>query len=76
MDKKTIIKYMNYADIYSKYLYFTVWNKTRVPFSMFKNELSAYSKVDYSINKNWKKIFIKNSIFPSNFVQLCYEVEN
>ena len=76
MDKKTIIKYMNYADIYSKYLYFTVWNKTRVPFSMFKNELSAYSNVDYSINKNWKKIFIKNSIFPSNFVQLCYKVEN
>ena len=76
MDKKTIIKYMNYADIYSKYLYFTAWNKTRVPFSMFKNELSAYSNVDYSINKNWKKIFIKNSIFPSNFIQLCYKVEN
>ena len=67
---------MNYADIHSKYLYFTVWNETKIPFSKFKNELSAYSKVDYSINKNWKKIFIKNSIFPSNFVQLCYEVEN
>ena len=76
MDKKTIKRYMNYADIYSKYLYFTVWDNTKVPFSIIKNKLSAYSNSDYSINKNWKKIFIRNSIYPSNFVQLCYEVGN
>jgi len=76
MDKKTIKKYMNYADTHSKYLYFTVWDKIKVRHSIIKNELSAYSDSDYSINKKWKKIFIRNSIFPSNFVQLCYEVGN
>ncbi len=76
MDKRTIKKYMNYADTYSNYLYFTVWNKTKVPFSIKKNELSAYSDMDYSLNKNWKKIFKKSSIFPSSFIQLCYKVGN
>ena len=76
MDKKTIKKYMNYVDTLSKYLYFEVWDNTKVPFSIVKNKLSAYCDSDYSINKNWKKIFIKNSIYPSNFVELCYEVGN
>ena len=76
MDKKTIKRYMNYVDTHSKYLYFEVWDNTKVPFSIIKNKLSAYSDSDYSINKNWKKIFIRNAIFPSNFVQLCYEVGN
>ena len=76
MDKKTIKRYMNYVDTHSKYLYFAIWDNTKVPFSIIKNKLSAYSDSDYSINKNWKKIFIRNSIFPSNFVQLCYEVGN
>jgi len=76
MDKKTIKKYMNYVDTLSKYLYFEVWDNTKVPFSIVKNKLSAYCDSDYSINKNWKKIFIENSIYPSNFVHLCYEVGN
>ena len=76
MDKKTIKRYMNYVDAHSKYLYFDAWDNTKVPFSIIKNKLSAHSASDYSINKNWKKIFIRNAIFPSNFVQLCYEVEN
>ena len=45
-------------------------------FSIKKNELSAYSDMDYSLNKNWKKIFKKSSIFPSSFIQLCYKVGN
>ena len=76
MDKKTIKRYMNYVDTHSKYLYFDAWDNTKVPFSIIKNKLSAHNDSDYSINKNWKKIFIKNAIFPSNFVQLCYEVGN
>ena len=76
MDKKTIKRYMNYVDTHSKYLYFAVWDNTKVPFSIIKNKLSAYSNSDYSINKNWKKIFIRNSIYPSNIVELCYEVGN
>ena len=76
MDKKTIKRYMNYVDTHSKYLYFEVWDNTKVPFSIIKNKLSAHSDSDYSINKNWKKIFIRNSIYPSNFVELCYEVGN
>jgi len=76
MDKKTIKKYMNYVDTLSKYLYFEVWDNTKVPFSIVKNKLSVYSDSDYSINKNWKKIFIRNSIIPANFVELCYKVVN
>ena len=76
MDKKTIKRYMNYVDTHSKYLYFDAWDNTKVPFSIIKNKLSAHNNSDYSINKNWKKIFIKNAIFPSNFVQLCYETGN
>ena len=76
MDKKTIKRYMNYVDTHSKYLYFDAWDNTKVPFSIIKNKLSAHNNSDYSINKNWKKIFIKNAIFPSNFVQLCYEAGN
>mgnify|MGYP000179764482 CR=1 FL=1 len=76
MGKKTIKRYMNYVDTHSKYLYFDAWEITKVPFSIIRNKLSAHSESDYSINKNWKKIFIRNSIFPSNFVELCYEVGN
>ena len=76
MDKKTIKRYMNYVDTHSKYLYFEVWDNTKVPFSIIKNKLSAHSDSDYSINKKWKKIFIRNSIYPSNIVELCYEVGN
>jgi putative sugar O-methyltransferase len=76
MDKKTIKRYMNYVDIFSNCLYFDAWQITKVPFSLKKNKLSAYSESDYSINKNWKKIFIRDSIYPSNFVELCYEVKN
>ena len=68
MDKKTIKRYMNYVDTHSKYLYFDAWDNTKVPFSIIKNKLSAHSDSDYSINKNWKKIFIRNAIFLSNFV--------
>jgi len=67
---------MDYVDTHSKCLYFDVWEVTKVPFSITKNKLSAYSESDYSINKKWKKIFIRNAIFPSNFVELCYEVGN
>ena len=76
MDKKTIKRYMNYVDTHSKYLYFDAWDNTKVPFSIIKNKLSAHSDSDYSINKKWKKIFIRNSIYPSNIVELCYEVGN
>ncbi len=76
MDKKTIKRYMNYVDTHSKYLYFDAWEITKVPFSIIRNKLSAHSESDYSINKNWKKIFIRNSIIPANFVELCYKVVN
>jgi len=76
MDKKTIKRYMNYADTLSKYLYFDTWEVTKVPFSFPRNKLSAYSESDYSINKKWKKVFIRGAIYPSNFVELCYEIKN
>ena len=74
MDKKTIKSYMNYADTLSKYLYFDTWQVTKVPLSFTKNKLSAYNESDYSINQNWKKVFIRSAIYPSNFVEQCYKI--
>lgn len=75
MDKKTIKKYMNYADIYSKYLFFKIWNKYKVPFSIIDNELSAHSNKNYSINPKWKMIKKEKAIFPSTMYEFIYKID-
>lgn len=73
MDKKTISKYMDLVDKYSKYIYLTVREKSKVPFSPIKNELSI-NKNDFFIKNNWKIEFKYKSIFPSDFYSICYKI--
>lgn len=73
MDKKTISKYMDLVDKYSKYIYLTVREKSKVPFSPIKNEL-LINKNDFFIKNNWKIEFKYKSIFPSDFYSICYKI--
>ena len=73
MDKKTISKYMDLADKYSQYIYFTVREKSKVPFSPIKNELSI-SGNNFFIKNSWTIEFKSKSIFPSDFYSICYKI--
>ena len=79
MDKPTIKYYLDQADNFSKNFYFSVWEKTEVPYSknIFKKEnvLSYYSG-DYNIPKSWKNILTENLIFPSNQIAVGYKIDN
>jgi putative sugar O-methyltransferase len=80
MDKKTINYYFDNVNNFSNYFYFSIWEKTLVPFSFtfltkLGNRLDFY-KNDYPIKKNWTVIFKKNSIFPGNFINLCFKIDS
>ncbi len=60
MDKKTIKKYMNYVDTLSKYLYFEVWDNTKVPFSIVKNK-KKIKRFTQLIRKNFNIEILKNT---------------
>ena len=70
MDKKTVKLYFNQINICSKYLYFSVWKKTNVPYSLNTYE---FDKNHYAVPSNWELIFKNSSIFPSNFWNICYK---
>ena len=77
MDKKTIKYYFDNINNSSDYFYFSIWKKTLVPFSFtllskLGNRLDFY-KNDYPIRKTWIPIFKNNSIFPANFINLCFK---
>jgi putative sugar O-methyltransferase len=79
MDKKTINYYFDNIDNSSNYFYFSIWEKTLVPFSFtlltrLGNRLDFY-KDDYPIKKSWKPIFKNKSIFPGNFINLCFKTD-
>ena len=78
MDKFTIKKYFNNINRISKLFYFSVWKKTRVPFSgilkRYSNSLDYFSN-DYQIPNNWEKIYEKDLIFPSNFISSGYQIK-
>lgn len=78
MDKNTIKKYFYNINRISRLFYFSVWKKTRVPFSgvlkRYSNSLDYFSK-DYQIPNNWEKIFEKDLIFPSNFISAGYQIK-
>ena len=79
MDKKTIKYYFENINHFSKFLYFSVWKKTRVPLSSaFKstsNYLDSSSKTDYQIPTNWKLINQSSLYFPENFDGITYEIK-
>ena len=71
MDKKTVKLYFNQINICSKYLYFSVWKKTTVPYSLNTYE---FDKNHYEVPLIWEMIFKNSSIFPSNFWNICYKI--
>ena len=77
MDKETIKNYFYNINRFSKLFYFSVWKQTSVPFSgifrKYSNNLDYFSN-DYQIPKNWKKIYEKDLIFPSNFISSGYKI--
>lgn len=79
MDKKTIQYYLNKINSFSKSFYFSVWEKTEVPYSknIFKkqNTLSYYNG-DYKIPASWDEILNENLIFPSNQLALGFKIKD
>ena len=77
MDKKTIKYYFDLINDLTNSFYFSIWNKTTVPFSKtFFNsgQRLDFNKNDYNIPENWKCIFNENLIFPSNYLSLGYKI--
>ena len=78
MDKNTIQNYFTNINNISKLFYFSVWKKTKVPFSgiLRKNWNNLdYFNNDYNIPENWLKKFEKDLVFPSNFICSGYEIK-
>ena len=71
--------YFENINHFSKFLYFSVWKKTRVPLSSaFKstsNYLDSSSKTDYQIPTNWKLINQSSLYFPENFDGITYKIK-
>ena len=79
MDKKTIKYYFDLINDLTNSFYFSIWNKTTVPFSktLFNSgQRLDFNKNDYNIPENWKCIFNENLVFPSNFLSLGYKINN
>ena len=74
MEKKVIKEYMDLFNLKAKYLYYKVWEESYVPYC-FNHYLNARSKQDYFIKSNWKQIFNKKCICPSNYVELAYKIK-
>ena len=77
MDKKVIDYYFDNLNKIVNYVYFSIWEKTTVPYSknIFKKENRLdYSLNDYKIPKNWEQIFKEKLVFPSNQLSLGFKV--
>jgi putative sugar O-methyltransferase len=72
MSKDTIKYYMNIINTISKNLYFTVWEKTTIPFSLTNETLLANK--NYFVNRDWTELASKKNYFPSNFIQKVYKI--
>ena len=66
---------MERINVISKFLYFTVWEKTLIPFSLKGTILHANNQ-DYFINKKWIEIESKKNYFPCNFFQKAFKISN
>ncbi len=77
MDKSTIKYYLGNINRFSENFYFSVWEKTKVPFSknIFKQEnILDVSDNDYNIPDVWKILLKENLIFPCNQIALGYKI--
>ena len=78
MDKKTIENYFKKINKITNKFYFSVWDETLLPYSkkMFsKNVRLNYLKGDYNVPKNWENNFKENSIFPSNYWCVGFDIK-
>lgn len=78
MDKKTINSYFSSISQNSKFFYFSIWQKTKNWDSkglLKKTERLDFNKGDYPIPNNWKKLFSRKLIFPSNQLALGYKIK-
>ena len=78
MDKSTIQYYFKLFNHISTNFYFSIWNKTDVPYSknIFKKKnILDYKAGDYKIPNNWKNIFQEKIDFPSNMLALGFKIK-
>lgn len=79
MDQATIKFYLEGINKISKNFYFSIWKKTKVPYSKgyFKgNNILDYEAGDYNIPDTWLETFKEDLVFPSNQLGLGYEIQN
>ncbi len=79
MDKKTIKFLFDRINNITNNLYFSIWEKTKVPYSknfLGKANILDYNNGDYPIPNNWKNSFKENLIFPSNHLGLGFKIDN
>jgi len=74
MKKDTIKEYMEVAEHVAKKIYFKVHEEAHVPFSF--DILNVNSKEDYFIDPNWSLIVKKKSLFPSDYWECAYKLNN
>ncbi len=75
MEKKVIKFYMDQINRISYKLYFTVWKKTLIPFSL-KGTILYANKESYHINDKWTEVSNKKSYFPNTIIQKAYLINN
>ena len=79
MDKSTIKYYFKLFNKISKNFYFSIWNKSDVPYSkniFRKKNTLDYEAGDYKIPNNWKNVFKEKIIFPSNMLSLGFKIKD
>jgi putative sugar O-methyltransferase len=79
-DKKVLKLYFRLINNLTSNFYFSIWNRTKNFYykydKIFKEiERLDFEKGDYPIPKNWKNVFKKNLIFPSNQLGLGYNIK-
>ena len=72
MEKSQISQYMKLFEEKSKFLYFTVWEMSGLPYSFFRY-YSVHNNHDYDIKKTWKEHFKFRRLMPNNQFELGYE---
>ena len=79
MNKKTIKFFFEKINNITNNLYFSIWEKTKVPYSknlLGKANILDYKNGDYPIPNNWKNSFKENLVFPSNHLGLGFKIDN
>ena len=81
MNLKTLRYYFENINRISKYFYFSIWKEIELKYSkkylLFgSGQRLNFEKGDYPVNKKWKMISKSETIFPSNFIQVSYDLQD